>query len=178
MSRAPIVSHDVVNKPSAVAPVVSRARNAMIVPRNWSGKTNATRISPAFLTSGGGTSSIPSAPSRNMPMPNAKKPRGSPLPIGRTKIRVIGGICWPEPFEAIEEASPRGRMANVRRRLLVPLVRRDLLVRAALRACGGHVLTAALELLLRLLRRRLLLDPLLRLAWLGHGRFLPRRPCG
>ena len=100
MSSAPIVSHEVVNSPSAVAPVVSRARKAMIVPRNCSGKTNATRISPAFLTSAGAMSSIPSAPRRNMPMPNAKNPRGSPLPIGRTKIRVIGGICWPEPFEA------------------------------------------------------------------------------
>jgi len=51
------------------------------------GKTNAASSSPTVCRSLGCSQPFAVPPSRSMPMPNAKKPSGSELAYGRTKIR-------------------------------------------------------------------------------------------
>src|SRR3954470_20010477 len=87
-SNQPSASHDVVKRPSVVAPSVSRARNATTVAISSSGKTNAIRNIPTSFCSPAGIQPMPEQPSRSMPIPNKNTPSGRPLPIGRRTIRV------------------------------------------------------------------------------------------
>ena len=69
-SLQPSASHDVVKRPSVVAPSVSRARKANTVAISSSGKTNDISSMPMFFCSATGIQPSAEQPSRSMPIPN------------------------------------------------------------------------------------------------------------
>src|SRR4051812_18360775 len=106
-SAHPSASHDVVNRPSVVAPSVSRARNAITVATSSSGKTNDISSMPTCFCSVIGIQPIAKHPSSSIPMPKEKNPSGSPLPIGRRKMRVWA--AWRLPSLLTAHSLPEHR---------------------------------------------------------------------
>jgi hypothetical protein len=75
-STQPRVSQEVVNRPSVVAPSVSRARKAMIVAMSSSGKTNTINGIPTSFCSVSGIQVRAWVPRSSIPIPKEKSRAG------------------------------------------------------------------------------------------------------